>query len=564
MSRHYRIIHHLYELMRREGNDFIRHLYIQMLHREPGEAELQHYGALLSMRTGKFTIALSVLCSEEAEQLYHRPAITLIPRQQGTIASRIHSFYTAEPLFFLHSLYAELLGRAPDPIGLEGHSRTLSSGTPRKTLLRTFVLSEECRGLLAGPALPPLPLQPHPAAAGWSGSIPVTQIGIFLGYPHPLALDGEGIGRFLYRLIEGLLTIRHDTVVHIAVTHFNEGDTRSTFESLHARFPGRCRIVGSNNMGWINDHVPADIWIVPIVSLDLALHLKKPYILCLHDLVHHQFPELYYAYQPDFCHRVNRAAYYVMERAAAIVSSSQYVRMHHAVALGGMPPAKTHVIRLAPPASEYQSFPPVPEAAFRAAYQLFDPYMVFPTVLRLHKNFERLIAAFLRYRHSPDGFASRLRLVFTDDLSDNPKRAEVLQLLQQCQNEEIRSSIRFIGRIPKSHIPSLYQYAAGTIVPTLFEGSCPFPILESLTMGTPAAVSKLEVTNELIQDMEGFLAFNPYSLEEMEAAIRGLWLHRNQLLPRQQSAIFHAMQRSWNDVAAEYYALIQHVAAAGG
>lgn len=564
MSRHYRIIHHLYELLRREGNDFLRHMYIQMLHREPGEAELQHYGRLLSIRTGKVTVAMSVMCSEEAEQLYHRPAITLIPRQQGTIASRIQSFYTAEPLFFLHSLYAELLGRAPDPMGMEGHSRTLSSGTPRKALLRTFVMSEECQRLLAGPTPPPLPQQLHQAATGRSESIPVTQIGVFLGYPHSLALDGEGIGRFLYRLVEGLLTIRHDTVVHIAATHYNEGDTRNTFDGLNARFPGRCRIVGSNNMGWINGHVPVEVWIVPIVSLKLALHLEKPYVLCLHDLVHHQFRDLYYSIQPEFCHWVDRNAYDVMDSAAAIVSSSQYVRLHHAVALGGMPLAKTHVIRLAPPSSEYQSSPPVPEAAFRAAYQLFEPYIVFPSVLRLHKNFERLIAAFLRYRHSPDGFASRLHLVFTDDLSNNPKRAEVMQLLLQCQNEEIRSSVRFIGRIPKFHIPSLYQYAVGTIVPTLFEGSCPFPILESLTMGTPVAVSQLEVTQELIQDMEGFLAFNPYSLEEMEVAIRGLWLHRDQLLPRQQAAICHAMQRSWNDVAAEYYALIKHAAAAGG
>ncbi|WII36428.1 DUF4214 domain-containing protein [Paenibacillus thiaminolyticus] len=564
MSRHYRIIHHFYELMRREGKDFVRHMYIQMLHREPGEAELHHYVSLLSLRTDKSWIAMSVLCSEEAEQLYHRPAITLIPQQQGTIASRVHSFYTAEPLFFLHSLYAELLGRVPDPAGMEGHSRTLSSGASRKTLLSAFVKSEECQRLLSGPNLPPLPLQPHPAAAGWGRNSPVTQIGIFLGYPHPLALDGEGIGRFLYRLIEGLLTIRHDTVIHIAATHYNEADTRNIFNGLNARFPGRCQVVGSNNIGWINDHVPVDIWIVPIVSLDLALYLKKPYILCLHDLVHHQLPELYSAYQSEFCNRVNRTAYYVMEGAAAIVSSSQYVRLHHAVALGGMPMAKTHVIRLAPPSSEYRSFPSVPEAVFRATYQLFEPYIVFPTVLRLHKNFERLIAAFLRYRQSPDGFASRLRLVFTDDLSNNPKRAEVMHLLHQCRNKEIRGSVRFLGRIPKFHIPSLYQYAAGTIVPTLFEGSCPFPILESLTMGTPAAVSKLEVTMELIQDMEGFLAFNPYSLEEMEAAIRGLWLHRNQLLPRQQSAISQAMQRSWNDVAAEYYALIQHIAAAGG
>lgn len=564
MSRHYRIIHYLYELIRREGIDFIRHMYLQMLHREPGEAEIQHYSKLMSMRVSKLTITMNVICSEEAAQLYQHPVVTLIPPQQGTIASRIQSFYTAEPLFFLHSLYIELLGRYPDTGGMDGHFRRLAIGASRKELLKTFITSEECQGLLSRPHFPPFPNSIHSASLDINRNQPVARIGFFLAFPHPIALDGEGIGRFLYRLMEGLLTTRSNVIIHIAATSNNEQDTLQTFGSLSARFPGRCQIAGSNHISWINEHVPAEVWIVPIVSLELAMFLEKPFILCLHDLVHHEFRELYYNYQPEFCHWVDRNAYNMMEKASAIVSNSEYVRLHHAVGLAGMPLAKTRVIRLAPPSSEYHSFAPVHEAEFRLAYQLQDPYIVFPTVLRLHKNFERLIAAFLRYRQSPDGFASRLRLVFTDDLSNNPKRAEVMHLLHQCRNKEIRSSVRFLGRIPKSHIPSLYQYAAGTIVPTLFEGSCPFPILESLMMGTPAAVSKLEVTKELIQDMEGFLAFNPYSLEEMEAAIRGLWLHRNQLLPRQQSAISQAMLRSWNDVAAEYYALIQHVAAADG
>ena len=566
LAQHYRVIHFIHAMLRLEGLDFIREVYRQFLHRVPSEVEYQHYMKLLAMRQTKQTLMLHVMCSEEAERLYHQPPAGFIHLHDETAASILRHFYPSDPIFFIHSLYNEFLLRNPDPDGMNGYLHAILSGMERKNLLHGFFTSQECQALLSLPHIPPIDDRHGGTYTGavspWGHPI-VNHIGIFLGYPHPLALDGEGIGRFLYRLVDGFLSTRQDVHIHIASTEYNYPDSLSTFGSLNDRFPGRVHITKSNNMEWFNVNVPAQVWIVPILSLELALFLKKPYILCLHDLVHHQFKELYFTIYPEFCHRVDRNGYLVLKKAAAIVSNSNYVRLHHAIGCASMPVEKTHVIRLAPPSDEYLAFTFIDETQFRMKYQLFHDYIVFPTVLRLHKNFERLIAAFIRFRQSLDGYHSRLRLVFTDQLSHNPKQAEVSQMLQHVADEEIRNSIMFMGRISKSDLPSLYKYALGTIVPTLFEGSCPFPILESLTMGTPVAVANLEVTNEIITDMSAFLAFNPYSIEEMEIAIRGLWMYRHHLVAPQQAAISGAMQRRWTDVANEYYALIQHVAAIG-
>ncbi|MCY9512577.1 DUF4214 domain-containing protein [Paenibacillus apiarius] len=565
MALQHRVIHFIHALLKLEGLDFIRELYRQFLHREPSAMEYQHYMRLLAMHQTKQTLIVHVMCSEEAERLYHQPPSGFIHLhdENETAASILRRFYPSEPFFFVHSLYNELLCRNPDTQGMQGHLHSLLAGMPKKNLLHAFFISAECQTFLSLPQIPFIndcrTVDTGIAAHPWGHRV-VNHIGIFLAYPHPLALDGEGIGRFLYRLIEGFFSKRPDVHIHIAATDYNYADAEHSFASLKLQFPGRVHITRSNNIETFNTNVPAEVWIVPIVSLELAMFLKKPYIVCLHDLVHHQFKDLYFTMYPEFCHRVDRNGYLVLKKAAAIVSNSNYVRYHHAIVVAGMPAEKTHVIRLAPPNDEYQSFTFIDKTQFRLKYQLLYEYLVFPTVLRLHKNFERLIAAFIKFRQSFDGYHSRLRLVFTDQLTNNPKQAEVMQILQHVADEDIRSSIMFIGRIPKSDLPSLYKYALGTIVPTLFEGSCPFPILESLTMGTPVAAANIEVTNEIITDMSAFLPFNPYSIEEMEAAIRGLWTYRHTLLARQQAAISGAMQRRWTDVANEYYALLQHVA----
>lgn len=78
-------------------------------------------------------------------------------------------------------------------------------------------------------------------------------------------------------------------------------------------------------------------------------------------------------------------------------------------------------------------------------------------------------------------------------------------------------------------------------------------------MDTPVAVSKLEVVEEIITDIEKFIPFNPYSANEMMLAIHHLWQHNNTLLTQQQIAIEHILKRTWSNVAQEYYALLTEI-----
>lgn len=555
MVNHERIVQILNRILRLEGAEFISELYRQLLNREPDPQGLHYHVSLLTRKVSKMSLITTFMQSEEAERVYRQVLYNPIEYNRNTVARIISLFYLASNLYFVHALYNELLGRNPEQGGIDIHVQYLLRGLSRKNLLNHILLSEECQRILISEQIPVF----HGTIIPHSGTQMSKRIGIFVGFAQLLDLDGEGIGRFLARLVHGLLMHNSETVIYAVTTLENYGGFEKLFSKELAQFPERFILLTSNSMDWINTHVPVDVWIVPSISIEMAMFLQKPFILCLHDLVYLHFRDMYYGKLPEFTDKVNRFAYPMTDKAYAVVFNSNYVRTADGIGYLELPVEKTHVIRLAAPTEEYSSFGIYDEDSFRKKYQLFEKYIVFPSVIRLHKNHCMLIEAFIKFRHTPDGYHSKLQLVFTDNCHTSLLNKEISDILESCVDLDIRRSIHFIGRIPSTDLPSLYKYAIGTIVPTLFEGSCPFPILESLAVGTPVAASRIEVTKEVIHDIESFLPFNPTSVEEMANSIQLLWSHNSNLLPRQINTLSASLSRTWSDVAHEYFNLTQHV-----
>lgn len=393
----------------------------------------------------------------------------------------------------------------------------------------------------------------------------MTQVGLFLGYQGKVAIDGEGIGRFTVRLADGLLRDNADVRVHVATNPWNISEVNKIFLDLVSRYPGRLMVYSSDtndtnqSLTWINQHVPVDAWIVPYVGMESAQKLTKPYIVCLHDLVYLHFPKLYYPSYRTVFEQLDRVVRAVVAKASYVVFSSQFTLEHEGMQFLKLPATKTALIRLAAPTEEYESFFVMNESEFRAKYALLGDYVVFPSAIRLHKNHDRLIQAFINYRLSPAGKASTLHLVFTDRYLHSPMHAKILSVLNSCRDLNVRNSVLFLGRIPTADLPSLYRYATGTIVPTLFEGSCPFQILESLRMGTPVAFSNLDVAREVLADTSPFITFNPLSLSQMQVALHRLSHANATLVMQQQSAVQPVLLRTWSDVAQAYLVVVQQV-----
>ena len=371
-----------------------------------------------------------------------------------------------------------------------------------------------------------------------------------------LNLDGEGIGRYTLRLAEGLLR-REDVNIIVVTDYCNMSRFESVFASVKARYPNRLVLVAAVHMEWVNAKLPVDVWVVPYIGLSQAIGLTKPYILCVHDLFYIHFPEEPRTQRICFLDQSVRA---LSGKAAAAIFNSEYIRDNEGLRYLNLPKERTHVIRLAPPTEEYDTFGLMPEEEFRAHYGLQGSYITFPSAIRPYKNHRRLIEAFLAFRQTEAGRYLRVSLLLTDNINRHEFRDEIRALADAYPDETVKQSVRCVrNRLPSNHLPSLYHYALGTIIPTLFEGSCPFPVFESLYEDTPVACSNIEVAQEVINDMSAVLAFDPYSVPDMTRAISQLCTVDSTLLMRQKQAVAGPLSRSWRDIADEYYTLCHNL-----
>ncbi|MEK3720829.1 DUF4214 domain-containing protein [Paenibacillus sp. FSL H8-0034] len=545
------------ELMDLEEELFIWELYKQLLLREPDEGGFQSHLTQLQGGCPRLVLMDAILQSQEAAALYDKPSqqfSDIFPLAR-LLQRLVHGDHGA----FIRALYQEFLNRQPDDQELQSYIQQLEAGTARTAIRSGFLLSEEFQELLSKNRPFLMENSSYSRAMKHVSNGSMKHIGVFLGYHHPVTLSGEGIGSFISRLVEGWLHNRSDVMVHIAITQQNKEQAEKLLSKQLSTYSNRLWIHSFPNMSWLNRHLDVDVWCVPYVGLKWALELSKPYVLCVHDLVYLHFKKLYADQQPEFLTHLQPIVDAMAGKAAKVVFNSNYIRDHEGLQFLKLPLHQTRVIRLAPPLEEYRLFGLRFESTFRRKYNLHSPYLVFPSVMRLHKNHDRLIEAFLNFKKTSEGKTSGLRLVLTDDYRNRPFEKRIRELLERCHSQEERNSVVFLGRLSSADLPSLYKYAVGTIVPTLFEGSCPFPILESLTVDTPVAISRIDVATEVITDMSAFISFDPYSVKEIEAAIRKLWRTHEGLAPLQKAAIRGVLRRTWSDAAREYDSLFDEV-----
>jgi glycosyltransferase involved in cell wall biosynthesis len=118
--------------------------------------------------------------------------------------------------------------------------------------------------------------------------------------------------------------------------------------------------------------------------------------------------------------------------------------------------------------------------------------------------------------------------------------------------------VRWVGFVDPSQLRGLYRLARFVVVPTLFE-SASQPVFEALSSGVAVACSNVTATPRQVGDAA--LIFDPYSVDDIAAAIKRLWTDprlRQDLVVRGRVRI---AQFSWERTAhhfAAYYRLLSH------
>jgi glycosyltransferase involved in cell wall biosynthesis len=249
---------------------------------------------------------------------------------------------------------------------------------------------------------------------------------------------------------------------------------------------------------------------------------RVPSVVTLHDLQHHDLPELFSAPRRVF----RRFAYdRAARRADAVIVFSEFVRRRALEQLALDPPS-VHVI---PHGVNHELFRPGAERR--------EPFLLYPARPWKHKNHARLLQAFADLRREVPG----LRLVLTGGGLD--------------RLESVPEGVDRVGLVSVEELASLYRRAACLVFPSLYEGFG-LPLLEAMASGCPVAASNAGAIPEVCGDAADL--FDPEDVAAITNGVRDTLARADAL---RELGIARAAAFTWEESARRHDAVYGAVAA---
>src|SRR5512135_528010 len=208
----------------------------------------------------------------------------------------------------------------------------------------------------------------------------------------------------------------------------------------------------------------------------VPIRYDVPVAVTLHDLSWLRYPE---THPVDRVRWLERGMPRVVERAAAIIVVSEFVRQE-VIAMLGVAPVRVHAIHhgVSP------EFRPRSEPETRAALQALDlehgGYVLSVGTIEPRKNVGHVLAAYARL---PEALRARYPLVIAG--ARGWRAADLERELHSLANS---GRIRFLGYVPDADLPALYAGAAAFVFASKYEGFG-LPPLEAMASGVPVLVS---------------------------------------------------------------------------
>ena len=318
---------------------------------------------------------------------------------------------------------------------------------------------------------------------------------------------------------------------------------------------------------------PVDGWLVLFPFHSAGALLPKPRAVLFPDAIPYEFPLGWpeAAWLPGGpLDRWAARCKFMLAQGDPVITFSRHVAERHAGAIFGVSGDRRRVIPHAPPRSD-QLLPFLPEdrrhtrASRVAAAELLrehtatseNPYLhdfpfedvrylVVSTQDRPNKNISLVVEA-MRRLIKRDGIG--LKLFLTAPMG-GPTSARYDQLEALGLQHDILS----LPLLPPPVHAALMHAAELIVHPAVFEGgSCPFPLSEGVSVGTPCIFSDGPHTREFQQQYEiGDVVFDPYDAEGLASLIKSSLADRAALLDRQRSLVAEVSRRDWGQVTTEY------------
>jgi glycosyltransferase involved in cell wall biosynthesis len=297
---------------------------------------------------------------------------------------------------------------------------------------------------------------------------------------------------------------------------------------------------------WYNWMVPrklkqlgVDVFISPDMMLSLRATCKQ--IVVLHDLNFEHYPEDL----PSHISRYLRSQTPLFaQRAASIITVSEYSKRDIQQQYG-TPASKIEVVYNAP-----QDCYRVIDAGLKQRvmdeYTQGKPYFVFISSIHPRKNLQRLLLAYDAFR-SQTGSDVKLvavgRRFWKNEVLDETLRAM-----------KYREDVIFTGHLERDSLRDVLAAARALVYVSYFEGFG-VPIVEAFRSGVPVITSNVTSMPEVAGDAA--LLVNPFSIEDMSAAMDRIFCDEDLRASLIQRGISRASLFNWDESASRFWKIIE-------
>ena len=228
---------------------------------------------------------------------------------------------------------------------------------------------------------------------------------------------------------------------------------------------------------------------------------RLPYVQTLHDVQHHDLPQLFSRAQRTW----RRVAYDGAARQAALVITDSRHAKGRIVERLGIDPDRIEVAHLGVDTARFSPEPGPGDEAALAALELPPRFLLYPAALWPHKNHRRLLDA-LGAATDPE-----LGLVLT-----GPVFGRLAELQAAIARRALDRRVTHLGFVAPDAVPALYRRAVAVVFPSLYEGFGS-PPLEAMACGCPVAASTAGSLPEICGDAA--LMFDPTSTDAIAETI---------------------------------------------
>ncbi|MBU6447580.1 glycosyltransferase family 4 protein [Patescibacteria group bacterium] len=344
-----------------------------------------------------------------------------------------------------------------------------------------------------------------------------------------------GIGRYGLELTGRILDLDRENTYMLLVRNpdeFRQYAGRKNVTVIRADYP-HYSMREQVAFYWLLRRLKPDL--VHFINFNVPIFYNRPFVVTVHDLIHHRMPG------NKKSRILHRAAYKAIIRHAIMASkriitvsnfSRDEILRYYQV--------QKNKISVVYEAATVQPVSDSDIAQVRQKFGIGKPYIIFVGVMERKKNVLALAAAFDILK---DDYSQNIQLV----LAGREDR-HYPEIIRQVSEIRYKKDLILTGVVGDKDKYALYKGADAFVSASLFEGFG-LPGVEAMSVGTPLAVSNIEVFNEIYDN--GAIYFDPKNPRDIAQKINLLMSDRKYRELISNNAFQRAKDFSWEKAARE-------------